>query len=146
MSTVTRTFNCPPEQVFDVLANGWLYPGWVVGATRMRNVEESWPAAGARLHHSIGVWPAVINDSTGSLAWDPPTLMRLKARGWPLGTAEVTLTVVADGAGCKVTISEDVLEGPGRVIPKFARSPVISWRNTEALRRLAFLAEGRGNP
>ena len=38
-----RTMSCPPESVFAVLADGWLYPSWVVGASRMRDVDPAWP-------------------------------------------------------------------------------------------------------
>ena len=34
--TVSRVVQATPEQVWDVLADGWVYPVWVVGATRMR--------------------------------------------------------------------------------------------------------------
>ena len=46
MVTNTRTVNTTPDQVWDVLADGWLYPLWVVGATRMRDVDQDWPAVG----------------------------------------------------------------------------------------------------
>ena len=32
---VQRWFNCSGEQVFAVLGDGWIYPAWVVGASRM---------------------------------------------------------------------------------------------------------------
>ena len=42
------------EAVWSVLGDGWLYPLWVVGATHMRDVDETWPAVGARLHQGDG--------------------------------------------------------------------------------------------
>ena len=54
MSTTKRVMQAPPDQVWAVLADGWLYPLWVVGASRMRDVDDHWPAPGARLHHSVG--------------------------------------------------------------------------------------------
>jgi len=39
-----RWFNCSAEQVWDVLGDGWLYPLWVVGASRIRDVDDGWPA------------------------------------------------------------------------------------------------------
>jgi hypothetical protein len=42
---VRRRCNCSPEQVFAVLHDGWTYPVWVVGASRMRDVDPGWPAA-----------------------------------------------------------------------------------------------------
>ena len=64
MSTTTRSVSATPEQVWEVLADGWLYPLFVVGASRMRDVDESWPAVGAKLHHSVGTWPLLIDDTT----------------------------------------------------------------------------------
>ena len=54
MSTNVRVLTCHPDAVFRVLADGWLFPAWVVGASRMRDVDEQWPVPGAKLHHSFG--------------------------------------------------------------------------------------------
>lgn len=137
-----RTMSCPPENVFAVLANGWLYPGWVVGASRMRDVDAAWPTAGSAIQHSVGVWPALIDDSTSALEWDPPRHALFKARGWPVGEAHVALDVKARGHGCVVRLTEDLTAGPGRFVPQFLRDAGIRMRNEETLRRLAFLAEG----
>jgi hypothetical protein len=142
MAITTDTATCPPEAVFAVLADGWLYPSWVVGASRIRAVEAAWPAEGAKIHHSFGIWPALIDDSTSVLEYDPPRRMVLKARGWPLGSARVVLEVEPTPGGCRMTIDEDAIEGPGTLVPKPVRSPLIHVRNVETLRRLRFLAEG----
>jgi hypothetical protein len=146
MAITTRTLSCSPEAVFDVLADGWLYPSWVVGASRIRDVEPGWPMAGARIHHSFGVWPALIDDTTSVLDWDPPRRAVLKARGWPVGTAKVVIEVEPTVGGCEVRIAEDALEGPGRLVPKPMRDALIGVRNVETLRRLEYLAEGRFQP
>jgi uncharacterized protein YndB with AHSA1/START domain len=39
MIDVKRTISAGPEQVWAVLADGWSYPLWVVGASHMREVE-----------------------------------------------------------------------------------------------------------
>jgi len=143
MTHTRRLIKATPEQVWDVLADGWLYPLWVVGATRMRAVEDPWPAAGAKIHHSAGVWPLVIDDNTEVLQSEPPALLRLKARGWPLGEAEVTIRLAPADGGTNVDIDEDATDGPGTLVPSVVREPGIRWRNVESLRRLAFLAEGR---
>ncbi|MFL6157733.1 MAG: SRPBCC family protein, partial [Marmoricola sp.] len=62
--TVSRDISSPGQGVWDVLSDGWLYPSWVVGAARMRDVDASWPAVGSRLHHSVGNWPLLLDDST----------------------------------------------------------------------------------
>jgi uncharacterized protein YndB with AHSA1/START domain len=143
MATVTRRVSATPEQVFAVLADGWLYPGWVVGASRMRDVDDTWPAAQAALHHSFGVWPLVINDRTRMLSWEPPRRLLLEAQGWPFGTATVEIEVRPVDDGAEVSITENPNRGPGRLVPGLVRDPLIGVRNVETLRRLAFLAEGR---
>jgi uncharacterized protein YndB with AHSA1/START domain len=138
-----RMIDAPPQAVWDVLADGWLYPLWVVGATRMRAVEEDWPAVGSRIHHSAGVWPAVVDDNTEVKEVEPLQRLRLRAKGWPFGEADVVLELEAVGAGTRVTIREDAVQGPGRLVPGVVRAPMLKWRNTEALDRLAHLVEGR---
>ena len=40
MSRNTRMMSCTPQDVFDVLSDGWSYATWVVGAARIRDVDE----------------------------------------------------------------------------------------------------------
>ena len=141
--TISREVAAPPEAVWEVLSDGWLYPLWVVGAARMRDVDPSWPRVGAKLHHSVGNWPLLLDDRTEVLAVDPGRRLCLKAHGWPAGAAEVVIEIEPVGAGSRVHIREDAIEGPGAVLPKPLRQLAIGPRNREALRRLAFLAEGR---
>ncbi|WP_324188972.1 SRPBCC family protein [Nocardia farcinica] len=42
------------ERAFAVLSDGWLYAGWVVGASHIRDVDPDWPGVGSRIHHSVG--------------------------------------------------------------------------------------------
>src|ERR671933_372953 len=107
MLEVTRKVDAPPERVWAVLSDGWLYPSWVVGASRMRAVSDNWPDVGARLHHSAGVWPAVVNDETIVLESEPPRRLKLQAKGWPAGEATIEVRIESDGSECKVTMLED---------------------------------------
>ena len=143
MSTNVRVMNCRPEDVFAVLADGWVFPTWVVGASRMRDVDAGWPAVGSQLHHSFGAWPAVIDDTTTCLEWGPPRRMVMRPAGWPLGEAEVVIEVKPRGAGCVVRLSERAVRGPGSWIPAPALDVPLALRNAETLRRLGFIAEGR---
>ena len=139
---VQRRLNCSPEQVFAVLCDGWTYPVWVVGASRMRSVDEGWPTPGTKLHHSFGVWPLLINDTTEVLELESDRRLVLEARGWPVGTARVEITVEAAGGGALVSIAEDISDGPAGLVPQPVRVAGIDIRNHETLRRLALLAEG----
>ena len=138
-----RWFNCSAKQVWDVLGDGWLYPLWVVGASRIRDVDDGWPAQGSKLHHSFGVWPLVIDDTSEVVEIQPDQRIVLEARGWPVGTARVEITVQPDGNGSLVSIVEDVSGGPGLLVPQPVRVAAMDIRNKETLRRLAYLAEGR---
>lgn len=146
MSTTTGTIERDVDTVWSVLSDGWLYPLFVVGASRMRDVDEDWPAVGSSLHHSVGTWPLLIDDTTEVLECQPRSLLRLRARAWPSGEAEVTFRLQPRGATTEVSIEEDAVNGPATLIPPPVRHPMLDWRNRETLRRLALLAERRGTP
>src|SRR3954454_9956761 len=141
MAVTSRDMSCSPAEVFKVLSDGWLLALWVVGASRIRDVDKTWPAPGSEAHHSVGTWPLLINDTTTVQKFVPDESMLLRARGWPVGEADVLITAAARPGGCRVTITEDASKGPARLIPKPVRAPLLNWRNVESLRRLAFLAE-----
>lgn len=143
MKSTTRLIHASPAQVWAALADGWLYPVWVVGASRMREVDDTWPAVGARLHHSVGAWPLLINDSTQVTESRPGHLLALRGRGWPLGEVDVVLRLRAAGADTEVVIEEDAAAGPGLLVPSPLRGLALGWRNVETLRRLAYIAERR---
>ena len=146
MSRNVRHLRCPPAAVFAVLSDGWLYPGWVVGAARMREVADSWPRPGSRLHHSFGAWPALVNDTTTVEEYEPDRRLVLTARGWPMGAARVELTGEPRGTGSTVLIRETPVSGPAAWLRDLLE-PLLFLRNRETLRRLALLAEhGAGRP
>jgi uncharacterized protein YndB with AHSA1/START domain len=143
MSTTSRTIAATPEQVWSVLADGWLYPLFVVGAARMREVDDTWPAVGSRLHHSVGTWPLMIDDTTEVLEVEEGRRILLLARAWPAGQAHVEIAVRPDDGSSVVTIEEQATAGPGALIPKPVQDVQLHARNIETLRRLAFVVEGR---
>lgn len=141
---VERTIAADAETVWAVLADGWLYPTWVVGASRMRDVDLDWPEIGSRLHHSVGNWPLLLDDQTEVLECRPWRLLRLKAHGWPAGAAEVVIDLDPQSdSSTLVRIQEDATDGPATLVPRPARQLAMVARNREALQRLAFIAEGR---
>jgi len=139
----TRTVAATPETVWEVLSDGWLYPLWVVGASRMREVDHTWPAVGSRIHHSVGVWPLLLDDETEVVDTTPGLHLALMAKGRPYGEALVQITLEPAGAETRLVIEEDVVKGPGAHTPAVVRRPLLDWRNAESLRRLAYIVERR---
>lgn len=143
MSTVTQVFDVPAAHVWKVIADGWLYSGWVVGASRIRAVDDQWPQTGSKLHHSVGAWPLLINDSTSVTGMEHGRELVLLARGWPMGEAKVIITLEdLGGSQCRVSLGEDAVKGPGKLVPKALRDPMIGVRNRETLKRLELMAKG----
>lgn len=143
MTTVERTFPCPPEDVVAVLSDGWLYALWVVGATRIRAVEEGFPQVDRRLHHSTGPWPLHLDDHTTVLLCDLPDRLVLTARGWPWGQARVDIRLEPVAGGTRVVLWEDVVTGVMLLVPRPLRAVLMAPRQRECLNRLESLVLGR---
>jgi hypothetical protein len=141
MSRTTRLMDCSTKAVFDVLTDGWTYATWVVGASRIREVDDAFPAPGSKIHHSVGVWPLLINDETICEKVDPPREIQLRAQAWPAGEARVRIECEERGRQTSVTIYEQAISGPAKFIPTPLEDLMLHLRNVETLRRLAFLAE-----
>jgi hypothetical protein len=141
MSEVSKMLDCTPDAVFDVLRDGWSYATWVVGAARIRRVDEGFPAPGTRVHHSIGLWPVLLSDHTEVELFDRPREIRLLARAWPAGEARVTITCEPHGGQTKVSMEERVVSGPATLVPRPVEDAMLRLRNHEALLRLGYLAE-----
>lgn len=142
MSVNVRRFACSPEDVFTALADPWVFPTWVVGASRMRGADGHFPDPGSRLHHSIGIWPLVLNDETSVEVWDPPHRFQIEAKTRPVGTERVVIEVQPRGSGCVVRMEEEAITGIAARIPKAIADPILWVRNREALRRLEWVARG----
>lgn len=146
MSTVERRTTATPEAVWSVLADGWTFASWVVGASRVRAVEPGWPGVGTHIHHSVGTWPAVLDDNTEAVEVDEGRRLVMLARTRPVGQARVELTLVPDGDGTLIRMTEDFVSGPAKLMPKPARGAALKMRNMETLHRLALLAERCDHP
>jgi uncharacterized protein YndB with AHSA1/START domain len=142
--TVTRDIAATRQRVWDVLADGWSYAGWVVGNSRIRAVSANWPAPGTRILHSIGAWPAVINDETVVQSCETGRELVLLANVWPAGKARITLQLSdVPGGGCRVAMSEVAVSRPLRWVPDKVQLLGVAPRNRECTRRLAMIAENK---
>lgn len=119
-----------------------MYSGWVVGASRIRDVDRRFPAPGANLYQSVGLWPLVIDDITTVIAATEPELLVLQVRSRPFGEGRVRLRFRSTSpTTTHVEMDEEVTRGPVKLLPRQAQAPIMNWRNRESLRRLAQLAE-----
>jgi hypothetical protein len=55
----------------------------------------------------------------------------------------VLLELEPSTEGTRVKIYEKPVKGPGALVPAPLVDPMLKWRNTETLRRLAYVVEGR---
>ena len=141
MTVVRRRTSAPPAAVFAVLADGWRYADWVVGAKTIRHVDDSWPAVGARFHHKVGVGPVEIRDSSVCEAVEPDRSVSLRVKAFPAGSARVRIVLQpTDDGGTEIIMEERPLEGFVRRFDNPLQRAALRVRNVESLRRLARLA------
>jgi uncharacterized protein YndB with AHSA1/START domain len=126
-----------PEDVWDVLADPWAYPRWVVGADRTLRADSSWPAVGSEFEVHLGLG---LRDTTTVKELDPGRRIVLHAASSWVGPARVDIALEREGSGTRVTIVEDPVSklAPLRYFPPVQAA--IKLRNVESLRRLRKLA------
>lgn len=143
MAVNERYMPVPAEAVWDALADADGYGYWVVGSKEIRDADSDWPAPGSRFHHTIGFGPFEISDHTEALEAERPRRLTLRAKGRPLGTARVTLTMTELGGGTLVQMNEN----PDGLSSLLAINPLVQLltfgRNAESLMRLEELAQLR---
>lgn len=101
-----------------------------------------WPAPGTRILHSIGTWPAVIDDETVVEHAEIGHELVLLAKVRPAEQARITLRLsdLPDG-GCRVEMSELAVSRPLRWVPDRMQLLGVAPRNRECTWRLAMIAE-----
>ncbi len=146
MAVTRRRIPHPPAAVFALLADGSRYAEWVVGAKRIRSVDPGWPALGTQFHHTVGVGPLSTDDCTEVLEFAEGGPVVLKARGWPSGAAQVTITAEeSPDGGSEVMIDEVPIEGPAKSLQNPVLDRLLHLRNIESLRRMERALERRAS-
>lgn len=145
--TSTVTIAAAPARVFDVLVDPANYPRWLVGADRIRSIDDRWPAVGSRFRHRVG---RVVLGSTSVRASRRPELLELAAGIGPFGEARVRfrLRPVRDGT-TELTVHELPSRGLARLLWWVGRPAVRAalWgRNQWSLNALRDLVERTGAP
>ncbi|WP_327635951.1 SRPBCC family protein [Kribbella sp. NBC_00482] len=131
------------KDVFAILTDGWSYAAWVVGASRIRDVDPPWPEPGGRIHHSVGAWPFLLDDTTTVVEYEPLHRLRLRLRVWPVGLGEVEFRATETPTGCRLVMTEQATSGPVALLPDRLADLMLHPRNAETLHRLKLHAERR---
>jgi uncharacterized protein YndB with AHSA1/START domain len=124
------------EQVWEVLTDGGRYAEWVVGTDHIRDVDDSFPAVGGRLHYTVGRGPLRHDGHTEVLSVDTGKRIELEAHAWPLGTARIVLRLTDGHPGCTVEIEEHPRRGLASTLNNPVLDLMVKLRNVETLRRL----------
>ena len=141
MARTTTHIDASPERVFEVLDDARTYEFWVVGCKEIRSVDAEWPEPGAAFHHTVGIGPISVSDSTSVLEREHPRHLKLRARARPTGIAHVDFELSPSGSGTNIAIVELPVEGPPAKLHNPLQDKLIDHRNVETLRRLKWLAE-----
>jgi uncharacterized protein YndB with AHSA1/START domain len=142
MSVVTHHTSASPDAVFAVLADGRRYADWVVGAKKIRTVDESWPEPGSTFRHKVGVGPVEIRDSSTVEAVEHGRSISLRVRARPVGIARVHIELEpAPDGGTHIHLEERPVDGLAKSLDNPLQRLLLKGRNVEALRRLGHIAE-----
>ena len=146
VSYTCRHVAASPAEVFALLADPTTYPQWLIGASEIRDHDDTWPAVGSKFHHLVGMKPFVLADSTEVIAVEPDRSLTLHVRARPFVSAIAAFTITGGPDGSVVCIEEEpAVRTIGNVVrPVF--DPVIHLRNHRSLRRLAALLERGADP
>jgi uncharacterized protein YndB with AHSA1/START domain len=135
MTAVTATLEASRPEVWDALVDVRTYPTWLLGARRIRHVDEGWPAPGSAFHHVVGLGPALeIRDRASSVAVEEGRRLELEVRARPLIRATVVFELQDSPDGTEVTLEEHPIGLHRLLAPVIA--PLTVARNRASLARL----------
>lgn len=107
MAKVHATLAAAPEEVWEALVDVRTYPDWLIGARKIRSVDDGWPAPGTAFHHTVGlVGPLSLSDRTLSEGAEPNRSLALDVRAWPLVHGKVRFDLRPTPKGTEVTMEE----------------------------------------
>ena len=142
MACTSREVGASAHDVFRALVDPRTYPEWLAGAANIRDVDHAWPEPGSRFHHTVGVGPVKIPDSTKVVRVEVDRLLCLAVRARPFISAIATFSLVSDGQRCVVTLEESALRLIGNVV-RPVLDPLTDVRNHYSLKRLATFVSAR---
>ncbi len=139
MAFNARNLDVPSETAFAAIADPSTYPDWLLGAANIRDIDDNWPSPGSRFHHTVGVRPFAITDSTEVLDIEPGTSLTLDVRARPLVSGIVHFTVGSNRDGSVITMLEEPAIRPIGDLVRPLLDPTTHLRNQRSLARLESL-------
>jgi hypothetical protein len=131
------------SDIFELLCDPACIVQWVVGANRLREVDDDWPAVGSRFHHAVGMRLFELHDVTEMCRCEAPALIELHAKVRPFFEARVQLRLEDLDGATRVTMIERPTGGLFKASALIGR-PALSLRNRISLHRFAALAASAG--
>lgn len=141
MAHVCRHYDATPEDVFSVLADPTTYPDWLIGAAKIRDVDENFPSPGSKFHHMVGMRPFVVADYSEVLDVEPDRVLVLHVKARPLFAGKVAFRITGSDEGCVLTCEEipDLPLVPLRPLI----DPLVHARNQKSLQSMETLVMQR---
>ncbi len=136
-----------PDQVWNVLSDGWTYADWVVGTRFIIGVDPHWPQQGAQISYAVGVGRFTIRDTTTVRHVEPGKQLELEAHAGKVGSARVSISLLEWGKDRTVVIlNEHPLTGPGALAHTLLTDLLLRLRNRRMVRELARVVQERESP
>ena len=144
MAVSTTVLAAPPERVFGVLEDPRSLAYFVVGSRKIRRFDPRWPELHTEVHHTVGIGPLSIRDTSEVVAVNPPSLLVLDARIRPFGALSVMFSIARADAGSTLTIEEHPVRGMlSWPAVSAIVDPLLTWRNRWMGRRVQRLVARR---
>jgi uncharacterized protein YndB with AHSA1/START domain len=127
------------DQVFDVLLDPYNFPKWVVGAKRIRGVDDDWPRPGSAFYHASGAGGEVtVKDKTELVTMNRPQSLVLQAYLRPLGIVRIRLYLDHGSSLESTRLTMEEAPAPGTKLRPFTKllNPSLKLRNRKSLKCL----------
>jgi uncharacterized protein YndB with AHSA1/START domain len=135
VARTTVRIPAPLEAVWATIIDPTSYPEWLIGADHMRDVDDAWPAVGARFHHTVGFGPLKVRDHSTLRAIEPMHRLVLGVRATVVVQAEVTFRLRQVGDETELELQEEPDNRAGELL-RPVLDPMTHGRNQLSLERL----------
>lgn len=138
---IRHRVDAPRDEVFNMLADPRTYPDWLVGAQRIRDVDDEFPEAGAKFEHSVGPSEGTtVDDDTEVIESQGHRHLVMEVHVGPL-KGEVEFDLKKRGDATEVIMRERPT-GAALLITPLIR-PLLALRNQRSMRQFAQMVQER---